>query len=147
MYEDLEQIANLRFGKEVEAISKQTRERVREMQNEHAALTGSSGLRSGPQEASIADAQIQGAEQLVHALFEIWVDLLNKRNGHISRADVVFVASKVAGYAETQTVHLRRAFSQQRMATIFNVLTQQAETRMHAVAAEARTDLEIMVRE
>lgn len=40
MYEDLEQIAKLKFGREMESISGQTRERVKEMQNEYAALTG-----------------------------------------------------------------------------------------------------------
>ena len=35
MYENLEQIATLKFGKEMESISSQTRERVKEMQNEN----------------------------------------------------------------------------------------------------------------
>ena len=43
MYEDLEKIATLKFGKEMESISAQTRDRVREMQNEYAARSGASG--------------------------------------------------------------------------------------------------------
>lgn len=147
MYENLEQIAKLKFGREMESISKQTRERVVEMQNEYAALTGSSGVRSGQHEASIGRAQIHGAERLVRALLQIWVDLLNKRNGHISRADIAFITNKVDSYAGTKKAHLRTAFSQQRMGAVVNVLTQEAEMRMHAVAAEARRDLEIVVRE
>ncbi len=147
MYEDLEQIAKLKFGGEMESISLQTRERVKEMQNKYAALTGSSGVRSGPHEASVGRAQIHGAERLVRALFQIWVDLLNKRNGHISRADIAFITNKVNGYAGTTKAHLHTAFSQQRMGAVVNVLTQEAEMRMHAVVAEARRELEIMVRE
>jgi hypothetical protein len=45
MYEDLEEIATLKFNRELESISSQTRERVKEMQGEYAALAGSSGAR------------------------------------------------------------------------------------------------------
>jgi hypothetical protein len=68
MYEDLNEIATLRFSKELESISSQTREKVREMQNEYAALTSSSGVRIGPQEAAIGRAQIEGSERLVRSL-------------------------------------------------------------------------------
>jgi hypothetical protein len=77
MYEDLNEIATLRFAKELESVSSQTREKVIEMQNEYAALTSASGVRSGPQEVAIARVQIEGSERLVRALFEIWVDLIS----------------------------------------------------------------------
>jgi len=147
MYEDLEQIAKLKFGKEMESISSQIRERVKEMQNEYAALTGSSGLRSGHHEASIGRAQIDGAERLVRALFQIWVDLVKRRKGHVSREDIAFISNRVNDYAETQKAHLHTTFSQQRMGSVVNLLTQEAEMRMHAVAATARRDLEITVQE
>jgi hypothetical protein len=147
MYEDLEQIAKLKFGKEMESISRQVRETVKEMQSEYAALTGSSGVRSGQHEASIGRAQIDGAERLVRALFQIWVDLVKRRKGHISWEDVAFIANKAESYARTQKVYLHTAFSQQRMGAAVNVLTQEAELRMHAVAANARRDLEITVQE
>ena len=47
MYEELEKIAALKFGKEMDSISAQTRERVREMQNEYAARSGVSGSAAG----------------------------------------------------------------------------------------------------
>ena len=106
MYEDLEQIARLKFGKEIESISSQIREKVKELQNEYAALTGSSGVRSGQHEASIGRAQIDGAERLVRALFQIWLDLVERQKGHISRADIAFIANKVDSYARTQKAHL-----------------------------------------
>jgi hypothetical protein len=68
MYEDLAEIAKLKFGREMASISGQTRERVKELQNEYAALTGSSGVRRGQHEASLGRAQIDGAERPVRAL-------------------------------------------------------------------------------
>jgi hypothetical protein len=47
MYEDLNENATLRFNKEREAIFGRTRAKVREMQNEYAALTGATGAKSG----------------------------------------------------------------------------------------------------
>lgn len=147
MYEDLNELATLRFNKELESISSQTRERVREMQNEYAALAGSSGLRSGPQEAAIGRAQIEGSERLVSALFDIWVDLIKRRNGHISRPDVDFIAKMLEAFAQTQRGHLHRAFSSQRMGAVVSLLTEEAGRQLHAATANARRDLAIMVRE
>ena len=147
MYEDLNQIATLRFNKELESISSETREKVREMQQEYAALTGSSGVRSGPQEASIGRAQIEGSERQVRALFDIWVDLVKRRNGHVSHPDVDFITKKLEGFAQTKKGHLHRAFSSQRMGAVVNLLTEEAGRRLSAATTSARRDLAIMVRE
>jgi acyl carrier protein len=147
MYEDLNEIAALRFNKELESISSQTRERVKETQDEYAALTDSSGARSGPQEAAIGRAQIEGSERLMRALFDIWVDLVKRRNGHISHPDVDFIAKKLEGFAQTQKGHLHGAFSSQRMGAVVNLLTEEAGRRLYAATASARRDLAIMVRE
>jgi hypothetical protein len=147
MNEDLNRIAQLKFNKEVESITRDTREKMQEAQREYAALTGSYVGHSGQHEASIGRIQIDGAEQTVRALYRIWVDLIMKRNGHISRPDITFIASRIDDYARTKTVHLRRAFALQRRGAAINVLTQEAERSMYAVAASLRMDLEIMVRE
>lgn len=147
MYEDLNEIATLRFNKELESISSQTREKVRAMQSEYAALINSSGVRSGHQETAIGRAQIEGSERLVRTLFEIWVNLVKRRNGHISRSDVDFVAKKLEGFAQTQKGHLHSAFSSQRMGAVVNLLTEEAGTRLYAATANARRDLAIMARE
>lgn len=117
------------------------------MQNEYAALTNSSGVRSGTQEAVIGRAQIEGSERLVRALFEIWVALVKRRNGHISHPDVDFITKKLEGFAQTQKRHLHRAFSSQRMAAVVNLLTEEAGRQLNAATANARRDLAIMVRE
>jgi hypothetical protein len=147
MYEDLEQIVHLKFVKEQDSISHQTREKITQMQNEYAARTGSSGVRSGQHEASIGRVQIEGAERSARVLFQTWLDLIKRRKGHISRPDLGFIASKVDSFAEVQKGHLHTAFSAQRMGAVVNVLTEEANMRMYAVAANARRDLEIMVRE
>jgi len=146
MYEDLNEIATLRLNKELESISSQTREKVREMQNEYAAITSSS-VRSGPQEAAIGRAQIEGSEQLVRALYEIWVDLVKRRKGYISRSDVDFIVKKLEAFAQTQKGHLHKAFSTQRMGAVVNLLTEEAGRRLYAATANFRGDLAIMVRE
>src|SRR5580658_4194482 len=113
MYEDLNQIAQLKFSTEIESISKDTRERVKEMRREYAALSGSSGGRSGQHEASVGRVQIDGAEQMVRALYRIWVDFIKQRKGHISRSDIAFIANKADGYARTQKGYLHKVFSSQ----------------------------------
>ncbi|HUA92470.1 MAG TPA: hypothetical protein VL991_07870, partial [Terracidiphilus sp.] len=115
MYEDLESIAQLKLGKEIESISAQTRQTVAEKQNEYAARSGSSTVRSGQHEASIGRIQIEGAEKLVRTLSDIWIELIKQRKGHISHADVGFIAGKAEGYARTQRGHLHTAFTHQRM--------------------------------
>jgi hypothetical protein len=147
MYEDLEQIAQLKFGKEMEFISAQTRENLVKMQREYAARAPFPGARSGPHEAEIGKVYIDGAERLVRALYQIWIDLIQQRKGHISRPDIAFITSKIDGYARTQRGHLHTVFSQRRMGAGLNVLIQEAEMSMYAVAADIKRDLEIMARE
>jgi hypothetical protein len=73
--------------------------------------------------------------------------LIKQRKGHISDPDIAFVTGKIDPYAHTQKGHLHKAFSQQRMGAVVNLLTQEAEIRMHATVADIRRDLQIMVRE
>jgi hypothetical protein len=75
------------------------------------------------------------------------LDLIKRRNGHISRADLGFIATKIDNFVQAQKGHLQNAFSQQRMAAVVNVLTEEAKMRMDAMAGNVRRELEIMVRE
>lgn len=147
MYENLEQIASLKFGKEMESISSQTRDRVQEMQNEYAARSGTSVGRSGQQEAAIGRAQIEDAERLVQRFFTIWIDLVKRSKGYLDQNDITFILVKVDGLAKSQIRNLRAAFHQQRAGAVVNLLSQEAEIRMTAVAANALGELNIMVRE
>jgi len=147
VYEDIDQLAQLKFNKKLESISRHTRERVKEMQNEYAALTGLSGVQSGQHDVSIGRVQINGAEQMIRALFKIWVDLIKQRNGHISTPDIAFITNEIGRYARTQKAKLHQAFSGGKMGAAANLMKQEAVIRMDAVLADTRGDLKIMVRE
>jgi hypothetical protein len=145
VYEDLEPIAQLKFGKEMNAIAEQTRLSVQEAKSRFAAMTGT-GIRSGQHEASLARIRIAGIERMGRVLFDIWVDLITKRNGKISRADVAFIAHKMEQFVGAQKSNLRNVFSLERGAAVPS-LVEEADNRMNAVAASARRDMEIMARE
>jgi len=145
VYEDLEQIASLKFGKAMEAIASETRQNVQDAANQFAAMAAP-GIRSGQHEASLIRLRIEGAERIARALFQTWVDLIVQRNGHIARADVDFVAKKIEQFANVQPAHIRMASSQQHGA-VLGLMTQEASRCMHAVSASIRRDLEIMARE
>jgi hypothetical protein len=145
VHEDLEPIAKLKFAKAMNAIAEETRIGVREASSRFAAMTGA-GIRSGQHEASLARMRISGIERMGRALFDIWVDLITKRNGKVSRSDAGFVAHKIEQFAGTQKSHLRRTFSQERGAAVPSLI-QEADNRMHALVARTRSDLEIMARE
>ncbi len=146
MYEDLETIAQLKFGKERETISKLTRTNVQEAQAQYAALRGASGVRMGQHEASIARRWIDGSEQTARSLFDIWVALIKQRNGHIVRKDVDFVLGKLEEFTEPQARNLK-GLLRQRHGAVAATLVDEAERRIRAVSSDARRDLEIMVRE
>lgn len=80
------------------------------------------------------------------ALFDIWVDLITKRNGKLSRADVDFVAHKIKQFAGAQKSNLRKVFSLVRGAAVPSLI-RESDNRMHAIAASTRRDLAIMARE
>jgi hypothetical protein len=147
MYEELDHIARLKFNKEMEAISERTRGIVREAQNDYAAKTGGSGMRSGQHDASVGRIQIEGAEELGRFLFQTWIDLVKQQTGQISRKDIAFVVGKIEDFARTRKGHLHQAFKSQRMGAVVNLLAQEGELQMSALVSNARRDLEIMVRE
>jgi hypothetical protein len=144
VYEDLNDIVRLRFGKEMEVIAHQTRQNVEEASNRFAATAGAV-IRSGQHEASLARMRIAGVEQMARALFQLWVDLIKQRNGCIARGDVDFIANKIEQFVRAQTTNLKKVLTQQRGGV--PSVVQEADRRMHAVSASARRDLEIIARE
>jgi hypothetical protein len=85
VYEELDQIAQLKFAREMEAIASQTRRNVEDAAKRFAATAGAA-IRSGHHEASLGQLRIDGVEQMARALYQIWVDMIQQRNGHIARA-------------------------------------------------------------
>ena len=147
MYENLEPIARLKFNKEMEDISARTREKVRKAQNQYVTRTAGASVRSGQHEASIGRMYIESAEELGRYLYQTWVDLIQRRNGHLSRRDLSFVVGKIREFAATRKVHLRQAFGNQGLGAALNPLREEADRRMDALTSSASRDLEILVRE
>jgi polyhydroxyalkanoate synthesis regulator phasin len=145
MYEDLETIVRLEFGKKIDAISQQTRANIQDAENRFAAATRGAVIRSGQHDASLGRIRINGAEELVRSLFEIWVNIIVERNGYVARGDVDFIAGMLVEVSRAQIQNLLRAFTQQG-GGVSATLSQEAQHRMDAAVARARRDLEIMVR-
>lgn len=145
MYEELEDIARLKFGKQLEMISTQTHEKIREAKRQFAATAGPV-RRSGQHDAQLAQLRLEGVEQMARALFEIWVDLIKQRNGHIVRADIDFVANKISEFVNAQAANLNKIFVQEG-GLVASSMVQQTSMRVYAMSASARRDLEIMARE
>jgi hypothetical protein len=144
VYEDLQPIVQLQFGKEMEIVSQQTQANVREAEAQYLAATKGARIISGQHEASLGRMRIAGVEQLARSLFQIWIDIIKDRNGHIGRQDIEFVLGQMGAFAHAQYANLTRVFAQ-RPSAVVPLLTQEAENRIKAALAEARRDLEIMV--
>ncbi len=90
--------------------------------------------------------RIAGVERMARCCFDMWVDLIKQRNGYICRGDVEFIANKVEQFVNVQKANLNKVFAHQGGAVVPSLI-QEAAMRMHAVSANARRDLQIMVRE
>jgi hypothetical protein len=142
MYEDLEPIAGLRHGATVEPI-------MREMQknlSEAIEHFGARGLaRSGPLEAEKLRIRVAASERACRALYEIWLDLITRRQGRITREDIAFIMAKVEGISIAHAKGMQGAHGESIMGA--NWWTQQSQERMQAVVSHIRRELEIKIRE
>src|ERR1700730_9645089 len=132
LYEDLQPIVQLQFGKEVERVSQQTQANVREAQNQHAAATRGAHIISGQHEASLGRMRIAGVEYIGRSLFQMWVDIITERNGQLNRGYIDFILGKVGEYTRAQAGNLARVFAQ-RPTAVVPLLIQEAQMRMDAV--------------
>src|SRR5215469_7930499 len=99
MNTDLETIANLKYGKAIERISREAQEKMR------LALT--SMPRGGHAEHAKLQIRLDQSEQSCREYARIWQDLLEQRNGgHLTRADVDFIMGKVREVVAARTSSL-----------------------------------------
>jgi hypothetical protein len=145
VHEDLRPIVQLQFGKAMEEISRQTLAKTQEARAQFAVSTRGAQIISGQHEASLGRIRIAGVEQLAGALLQMWVDIIKERNGHIARPDIEFILGRMGLLTHAQYRNLTKEFAQHHGAVV-PLLTQEAEMRMQAVLADARRELEIMVR-
>src|SRR5882672_115480 len=146
MYEDLEPIANLKFGEVVERVS---RERRASLSAAISDLT-SRGLGhpdSGAMISARLNSSIETSEQLCRGLYEIWLQLLLQRNlGRITREDVNFIMRRVDGCAQAQALNVELVL----VTTVGSRpvwAMNQMRTRTESVASGIRRELEIKIRE
>jgi polyhydroxyalkanoate synthesis regulator phasin len=145
VYEDLQPIIQLQFGKEVERISRETQAKVREAEAQYVASTRGAHIISGQHEAALGRIRTAGVEEIARSLFQMWVDIITERNSQVNRGDIDFIMQKVTEFTNAQAGNLGRVFAQ-RPSAVVPMLTEEARNRMAAVVGCARRDLEIMVR-
>jgi hypothetical protein len=144
MYEDLEPIANLRFGEVVERLSREGQEKV---SARIAALAARGQANSGPMVSARLNSALEMSERTCRALYEIWLDLILQRNeGKITREDVNFIMGKANPYTQTRITHISQVLaSPEGSAPQWAV--QQAQSKMQSVSSNIARELEIKLRE
>ncbi len=144
MYEDLEPIANLKYGQVVESISSEMQSRL----SEAIAKFSSRGLQqSGPMDAEKLRIRLDGCRRICRSVYETWLDLIpRKSGGSITREDIDFITTKVEGCAKLRVSDVRST-SNSSIVTTPEWAAQQADMKMQGVAADIRRELEIKYRE
>jgi hypothetical protein len=135
MHKDLEVIANLEFGKAVERISQEVREKMLH------AVAGKA--RGGPMEATRLHFQLSQSEQMAQEYVRIWQDLLETKNGgYLTRENVIFILQKVQQIIATRKASLMNGPDHVRLGSAGGEITR----RMQSIVASINRDLEIRIR-
>ena len=144
MYEDLEAIANLKFGEVVERAS---HERQAKLSAQMADLAARGLANSGPMVSARLNSALEMSERTCRAIYEIWLELILQRNdGKITRDDINFIMGKVDPCTRTRPAQIAQVLAgPQGPAPEWAI--QQAQTKMHAVSSSIARELEIKLRE
>jgi hypothetical protein len=144
MYEDLEPIANLKFGEVVERVSRENGAKL----SAAIADLGRRGLhQSGMMTQARLTSALEHSEQVCRGLYEIWLQLILQRNqGRISREDVDFIMERVNACARARTGNIAQVLVTPQNPAPEWVL-QRAQTKMQSVASGIDRELEIKLRE
>ena len=135
MYPDLEPIANLKFGEASQRISEEMRNVLEQ------ALAGKG--RGGAREATKLEVGLQRTEKMCRALFDIWVDLILRKNGCLTRRDAAFIAGKIAQVLGGARSSLIAGPDRPLLGSAGGEI----ERRTQAILGSIRRELEIRVRE
>jgi hypothetical protein len=144
MYEDLESIANLKYGEVVERVA---RENGAKLSAAIADLAGRGLAQSGQMIQARLNSALEHSEQACRGLYEIWLQLILQRNrGRISREDVNFIMAKVRACTQARTANIAQMLAiPQNPAPEWAL--QQAQMKMQSVATGIDRELEIKLRE
>ena len=144
MFEELEAIANLKFGKLVDSIAEETQEKLVEY-NRKATARGS--VLGGFAESERVRIRLDGAERKCRGLSEIWLQLIIKKNGRLTQEDLQFIMTRVKQCASTTNVTSMSPGGLQLPESALSALKETAERRMQSVVSNVARDLEIRIRE
>jgi diguanylate cyclase (GGDEF)-like protein len=135
MYTDLEMIANLEFGKAIERISAETQQKLQSL------ITGMP--RGGQMEATRLEIQLHQAEETCQVYAQIWLDLLEAKNGgHLERENVTFIVSKIQEVAAGRKNSLMSGPNHSHLPSAAGEIGR----RLDGIVASIRRDLEIHIR-
>ena len=105
MYEDLEPIANLKYGEVVESVSHDMRTRLSEA---IASFSSRGLLHSGPMESEKLRIRLEGGERICRSVYQTWLDLITRRSaGRITPEDIAFIMAKVESCARLRARDVR----------------------------------------
>ena len=149
MHEDLEPIANLKFGLQIEEISRKSINALRELMS--SDVGGGSAALGGPLEMRKFNLRLDGEESKCRMQYDIWLDLILRKYGAITRDDIDFIMSRVerctAAAAQNASAASGTLAASKVPIGFSSALAQHAERRMQHVASELRRQLEIRIRE
>ena len=134
MNRELEAIADLEFGRAAERISREAEEKLR------AATSGMP--RGGQRDAALLQIELDKSEDMCRALCEIWVDLLERKNGQVTRDDANFIAGRVQDIAAARKGVLTNSPGRPRLASAAPEIVM----RIDSITASIRRDLDLRIR-
>jgi hypothetical protein len=144
MHEDLEPIANLRYGEVVERVTRENGPKLNAALQDLAARGLSN---SGMAISTRLNWAVNNAEQTCRGLYEIWLQLILQRNeGRLTRADVDFIIQRIRACTEARSGNITQMLTMGG-APAADWAVQQAQGRMQAVSSAVSRELEIKFRE
>ena len=144
MYDELEPIANLRFGEVVDRISQEAQTKL-SAQIADLAARGLSN--SGLMVSARLNLALETSERSCRALYEIWLELILQRNeGKITREDLNFIMGKANPCTQARVTHVAQ-FLGGSDGPSPQWAMQQAQTRMQSISSNIARELEIKLRE
>jgi hypothetical protein len=147
MYEDLEPIANLKIGKEVDAIA---REGQAEQASTMEQMAHRGMVQSGNAIAAVMRIHIRNSERLCRAVADAWIDLIQRKNKCITREDIGFVMHQVETCAASRVASMSSIASKpafRGLTSAANYANQEAARELQRITGAIRRDLEIEFRE
>ena len=144
MYEDLENLANLKIAKAIEVLAQQNSERISDLIQNHAKRGIS---QSGIAERAKLRSQLQMASELCEAIHRIWVDLILTKDKALTEESVAFIGGKVQEAAINKASAIRHTLGSNLSHAGRQELEREADTHITGIVARVHRDLEIMRRE